>query len=476
MTAYHPRHSPTRGGWPGELLSELGPEVVSTDRRSRAEHAVDAWPLAVKRARVQAPVLPEAVAFPRSTGQVALLVAWAGRRSVTVVPWGAGSSVTGAPLPTAGGLVVDLRALDEVLELDEQSLTVTVQAGMMGGALEEWLGRRGFTTHFSPQSLHRSTVGGWVATRATGQLSTRWGGIEDLVIALTVVLPDGEVVRLSDHPRSAHGPDLMHLFTGAEGTLGVVTEVTLRVFPAEPLRELDAFVLPDVPKGVEAMRGLLRDGLRPALLRFYDEDESRHLGDDRLSGGCALLIGFAGPAALAEVEHRLARTAIERLGGVQVGSEPTEAWLDRRYDFSRIESLLQEPGGYAETIEVAHGWSGILVAYQAFKRRLGPLADEVLGHFSHGYTHGTSLYLILLGRAADDEQAVQRLEAIWAEAMDVALEHGAAISHHHGIGLARSAYLPRQLGSAWPLLERIKRALDPAGVMNPGKLGFGDGR
>jgi alkyldihydroxyacetonephosphate synthase len=450
--------------------------LISDDVDVRRAHAVDAWPVAVKRSRVEPPLLPDAVATPRSTDDVAAILRDAAAAGRPVVPWGAGSSVTGASLPVPGGLALDLRGLDRVLELDEESATVTAQAGVMGGELERWLGERGFTTHFSPQSLHRSTVGGWVATRATGQLSTRWGGIDDLVVAATIVLADGRVVRLADHPRAACGPDLLRLFVGAEGTLGVVTEVTLRVFPDEPLRELDAYLLSGVDGGVDVMRRVMRAGLRPALLRFYDEDESRHLDGMPDGGGCALLIGFAGPPELAEVEHSLAHAIIEAGGGSRLGAALTEAWLARRYDFSRVEARLDEPGGYAETIEVAHRWSAILPTYRELKAGLAPLADEVLGHFSHAYTHGTSLYLILLGRAADDAAAVAGLEAIWRQAMTTALEHGAVISHHHGIGLARARDLPAALGSAWPLLQQLKAALDPTGILNPGKLGLADGR
>lgn len=445
--------------------------MAVNDDGVREAHSLDAWPLAVKRARVERPLLPEAVATPRTNEEVVAILREATATGQPVVPWGAGSSVTGASLPVRGGLTLDLRGLDQVVELDEVAGTVTVQAGLMGGELERWLGERGFTTHFSPQSLHRSTVGGWVATRATGQLSSRWGGIEDLVVALTVVLADGRVVRLSDHPRAAHGPDIMRLFIGAEGTLGVVTEVTLRIFPAEELRELDSYLMPTVEGGVEAMRRMMREGLRPALMRLYDEDETGHL-DGISERGCALLLGFTGAARLAEAEHDLARAIAECGGGSRAGAVPTEAWLARRYDFSRVESVLDREGGYAETIEVAHRWSGIVLLYRALKAALLPVADEVLGHFSHAYTQGTSLYVILTGQAADDAAATRRLEAIWERSMTTALEHDAAISHHHGIGLARAPQIGDALGSAWPLLREVKATLDPAGILNPGKLGL----
>jgi alkyldihydroxyacetonephosphate synthase len=146
--------------------------------------------------------------------------------------------------------------------------------------------------------------------------------------------------------------------------------------------------------------------------------------------------------------------------------------MARRYDFSTVENLLAEPGGLAETIEVAHFWDRIFDTYQELKKALDPFADEVLGHFSHVYAHGTSLYIILLGRAADDARAEQILLEVWDTAMTICLKQGAVISHHHGAGLARQPYVDDALGSSHIVLRRIKEALDPAGIMNPGKLGL----
>jgi alkyldihydroxyacetonephosphate synthase len=159
-------------------------------------------------------------------------------------------------------------------------------------------------------------------------------------------------------------------------------------------------------------------------------------------------------------------------GGTRMDVLGAEAWMDRRFDFSSVENLLAVPGGFAETIEVAHNWDGITGLYQALKTALTPLADEVLSHFSHVYTQGTSMYVILLGKAESDEAAVARLQQLWSTAMDVCLAHGAELSHHHGGGLARSPYSKQSLGSAHLVLQRIKRALDPAGILNPGKLGL----
>jgi alkyldihydroxyacetonephosphate synthase len=434
-------------------------------------YRVDASPLAVKRARNGSPGTPPVgVALPRSTADVARVLAWAASQGVAVVPWGAGSSVTGAPLPTSDALVLDMRGLSRVLAIDVPGGRVAVEAGVLGGELERALAEHGVTTWFSPQSLHRSTVGGWVATRATGQFSSRWGGIEDAVLALTVVLADGTIARVGTPPRGAVGPDLRHIFIGSEGALGVVTEVVLRIHPSTALAGLEALALTSVEAGLTGVREVMQAGLRPALLRLYDSDEARYLAVHQPPPVAVVLVGFAGMPTVAEAERQATADILARAGARSLGPEAAEAWLASRYDFSRIERLLDEPGGYAETIEVAHGWTGILGTYHSMKRALTPLADEVLAHFSHTYTDGTALYLIPLGRAKDDSEAIRRLEAIWDVAMRTALAAGAVISHHHGVGRVRAPFLADQLGEGEAALAKLKRALDPSCVLHPGSL------
>jgi alkyldihydroxyacetonephosphate synthase len=220
------------------------------------------------------------------------------------------------------------------------------------------------------------------------------------------------------------------------------------------------------------MRRIMQAGLRPLLVRFYDEHESRHAMRDKAFTGCAMFLGFEGLRGVAEAEHQAALTLCRAEGGQPLGASSVEAWMDRRFDFSTIERTLARPGGIAETIEVAHVWTDILDTYHRLKAALEPLTTEQLGHFSHVYPQGTSLYMILFGEAADDAAAEQRLLAIWDAAMVVCLETGATISHHHGIGLARRPFLRQELTSATVVLERIKTALDPADIMNPGKLIF----
>jgi alkyldihydroxyacetonephosphate synthase len=456
-----------------ELEAIVGGANLLTDADSLDRHSYDAWPVAAKwKGQGKRPYLPQVVVRPESAQQVSQVLRWASQQRVPVTPWGLGSSVTGAPLALHGGISLDLSGMTRLLALDETNLLVKVQAGKLGSQLEQELNERGYTLNHSPQSLDRSTVGGWVSTRATGQFSSRWGGIEDLALALTVVLPTGEIVETLFAPRGAVGPDLRQVFIGAEGTLGVVVDVTLKIFPLPERRFFQTLAFESLAAGLESMRGMMQAGLRPFLLRFYDPDEARHALQDTHFTGCAMFLGCEGLAGVAQAEYQACLDLCMAQGGQALGPEPALAWMERRFDFSTVENRLARPGGLAETIEVAHFWDGILDTYQALKAGLAPYADEVLGHFSHAYPQGTSLYVILLGQAADDAQAEARLLQVWQTAMQIALEKGAVISHHHGVGIARLPYLRPELGSAMPVLERIKQALDPDGIMNPGKLGL----
>jgi alkyldihydroxyacetonephosphate synthase len=455
------------------LQRAVGPENVSVSETDRDAHSHDSWPVASVWAKLgRHPHRPDVVVHVKDANEIAAVVNIASNGQIPVTAWGLGSSVTGQPLPVRGGILLDLSKLVGEPVLDEINHLVTAPAGVRGSDLEAWLNGRGFTLNFSPQSLFRSTIGGWVATRATGQFSSRYGGIENALLGYDAVLADGSIVSLGQRPRAAMGPDLKQILIGSEGTFGVVTSVTLKVYRPAQKRLTDAFELDDLESGLTIMREIAQVGLRPFLVRLYDADEAAHVVQNQPSPVPVLFLGFEGEAAVADAERSIATAIAEGHGARNIGSDPVEAWLGRRFDFSTVENLLATPGGYAETVEVANLWGALPEMYAELKTALAPLADEVLGHFSHIYEQGSSLYIILLGRADTDELALAKLETIWATAMEVVLAHDGEISHHHGGGLARQAWVRRSLGSGFRVLERIKLAMDPKSILNPGKLGM----
>lgn len=456
-----------------ELRSALPDAAIATDAGTLDSFAHDAWPVAVVDARRGAhPHRPEAVVRARSEQDVVAVLSAAQRFGVPVTPRGLGSSVTGQALPVRGGIVLDLGLIVGEPVLDEVNRMVTAPAGTRAGDLEAWLNQRGRTLNNAPQSLLRSSIGGWVATRETGQLSSKYGGIEQLLVACTVVLASGERLEVGSRPRNAVGPDLRQLFLGSEGAFGVVLSVTLRVFADTGFVRTSAYSMPSVGAGLAVLRQLTQAGIRPALARFYDQSETQHAVPGADPDRCALFLGFDGQPLIANAEAQLCAQTVAKHGGNVLAGDPVGAWLGRRFDFSTVEGYLAERGGYAETIEVAHFWSGIEPLYDALRAALLPLADDVLMHFSHVYDQGVSLYAILLGHDTDDDDAAARLQTLWETAMTVTVEQGGEISHHHGAGLARQRWISESLGSQHQLIGRLKSALDPAGILNPGKLGL----
>jgi alkyldihydroxyacetonephosphate synthase len=455
------------------LARELGADRVAEDRAALDAHRMDYWILAHLRARQgRLGEGPVCVVKPRSTAEVATTIRAAQRHGVAVVPYGAGSGVVGGATAPAGSLVVDLSAMNKLLDLDETGLTACAQAGLLGGEYEKLVQARGYTTGHYPQSIDRSTVGGWVATRAAGQASTKYGNIEDLCLGLEAVLPSGDVVRLAPMPRSAIGPNLREIFLGSEGTLGIVTEVTLRIHPLPERRELMSFALERFEDGLEAMRRVARVGWKPAVVRLYDASEAgRHFSGMIPADRAALLVISEGPATLVEVESAAVKAVAAGLGATSHGTAPGEHWLEGRnkvpsWDFFLEREML------ADTIEIAATWERLGPIYAAVTKAWNEMPGMVVasGHSSHCYAQGANIYFTFVVKPSDWSRAEEVYLDAWGRALDATLAGGGTISHHHGIGRLRAPWLQKELGSAYPVLLALKRALDPAGIMNPGTL------
>ncbi|MBI4729625.1 MAG: FAD-binding oxidoreductase [Acidobacteria bacterium] len=463
-----------------DLAALLPAGGVSTDPEDLRAHARDWWALSLLRERRGDPIqLPLAVLRPRSTGEVSAILGWARQTRTAVVPFGGGSGVCGAATASAGCVSLDLRGLDRILEIDDVGLTVRTQAGVMGPALEEALRARGLTLGHFPQSIDISTVGGWLAARGTGQKSLRYGRIEDLLLGLEVVLAGGEVVRTPAHPGTAVGPNLARLFVGAEGTLGVITEATLRLSPAPERVAHAAYSMESFGAGLEALRLVSRAGLRPAVARLYDEADAaialRHEADR--PPGAILVLRFEG-GVLAEAEERAVREVVERAGASECDSGLAERWWTHRNDavegyLAVLRGEMLGPTAVVDTMEVAAGWRDLPGLYRAVGEALRASADHVGCHASHIYAQASCLYFtfLILG-AADDVVAEARYRSAWSDGMEAVLASGGTISHHHGVGLLKAPWAARELGGSMEILRAIKRALDPEGVMNPGKLGL----
>ena len=426
----------------------------------------DLWPLALMRERAgQSPPAVEVVR-PATHEEVAAILR-SGRR---VVPMGGASGVCGALAPGAGDVVLDLGRLDRV-EIDEANCTVRSGAGVNGMALERALGERGLTLGHFPSSLPVTTVGGLVSTRSSGQESSRHGGIEDMVLGLTVALPDGRVVEARPpHPRTAAGPPLHLLFVGAEGALGVVLEAVLRVRRRPEAVVGRGWRLPDVEAGLGVMREVVQRDLRPLVLRLYDPADTAFQG---LDGGCLLVGAASGPRAVADAEAAALAEAAGAAGAEPLGEAPWERWLAHRFDLSadRLREFLQPPGAFLDTIELAASWTALPGVYGEVRDHLAAAGGLVLCHFSHAYAQGCCAYFTFAGSAPDEAAAEAAYREAWRGTMEIALRRGATISHHHGVGQARAPWIRAELGGWWDVWSLVRGALDPSGRLNPHGMG-----
>ena len=459
----------------GEALAKtLGADRVAEDGESLKAHRLDYWFLAhLREHQGRGGGGPACVVKPRSTAEVATVVRTAQQHGVAIVPYGGGSGVLGGAVPPEGTLVVDLRAMDQLVALDETSLLACGQAGMMGDVYEDTITKRGYTTGHYPQSIARATLGGLVATRSAGQFSTKYGNIEDLLLGLEAVPPSGNVIRLEPFPRASTGPSLRELFLGSEGALGIVTEVTLKVFPLPERREITSFAFTTMGDGLEAIRRIVRPGWRPAVVRLYDQIESaRHFSAQGIpADACMLLVLCEGPAALVTAEMQACRNVAATMGATEVGTAPVEHWLGKRNEVPSWDFFLQN-GLVVDTIEVAATWDRVSGLYDAVVATLQQVPGILAGtaHSSHSYGQGTNLYVTFAIRPDDYTQAEALYLEAWGRVMDATIASGGTIAHHHGIGRLRVPWLERELKSAYPILQAVKRALDPSGIMNPGAL------
>ena len=463
------------------LAGRLPDGTISTDPQTLRQSAADSWPLALLR-RVRGDDLPEpaAVISPATTGEVATVLAWASQTGTAVVPRGAGSGVCGGATADNDAVVLDLSRMDRIGEVDVISHTVEVQAGVRGDRLEQELAKLGLTTGHYPQSIAISTVGGWIAASSAGQASTGFGAIEDILLGLTAVLPDGEILRLRPVPRSAAGPDLRRLLVGSEGTLAVVTEATLACRARPTAWDWLAFGYPDFTTMAEALKDVRRAETGAAVLRGYDETDAQ-LGFGALNHttGCVALAGFpAGPAGPPGLDARKqSAAAILRTNGTELGARYGEHWWQHRNDAVQTFAQIMGPdrtfgtGVIVDTMEVAGLWSAVPRLYESIRAALAAHAQAVACHLSHLYPSGSSLYFTFLITAADDREAETAYRAAWQQAAHGCTEAGGTITHHHGVGRLKAPFLAQDLGqTGTAVLNAIRAAFDPAGIMNPGGL------
>ena len=465
-----------------ELAEVVGDANISTTETDRLVYATDwFWLPQMWMDRGEQPRKPDYIVRPGSAEEVSAVLKIANVYRIPVIPWGGGSGSQGGALSVFGGIILDMKRINRILDIDEQSLTVTAQAGINGKQLEWAVNEKGLMLPHYPASANCATLGGYLAPRGTGTISTKYGKAEDLVLRMQVVLPDGHILRTPIVPQHAAGPDFFRLFLGSEGTFGVITEATMQLDYLPQARLLRAVLFNDLTQAIEAGRQIMTRRLDPFVIRLYDPQSTasriRKILGYELEGAY-MVLGFDGDPDLAALQEEKAMDIIGQFGAKNLGREPGEAWWKHRYDFYYPPQSLKLPWMYGTT-ETVTTYDKIERLYYAEKKAVEEgFADwdiDFIGHFSHWFHWGVMVYtrFIIKNPPEDAKEAVRLHNRVWNTAMTAVMENGGMVNEHHGVGLKLSRYMQRQYGDAWPLLERIKKALDPNGIMNPGKVGFG---
>lgn len=492
------------------FLTELNGLEVTRDKKERLVHAYgksyrDLWRLR----RGQVDYAPDAVVYPKSHDEVVRLVQAAVRHGVCLIPFGGGSNIAGClePAKRESRMVVsvDMRAMRKLLSLDRESGVARAETGFLGPDLEEALQQQGFTLGHFPDSFLFSTLGGWVATRSAGMQSDRYGKIEDMVLAVRMVTPAG-TVETRPVPKASNGIDVTQLCVGSEGTLGILTEVYLKVRPTPPEKATYGYLFPAYEQGIAAIQQCSREGCVPVLTRLNDPHKTalsfayrskqpsykqwlsaavkgylKHVRRFDFESCCLLLVGFEGTSETVERERAHADAVYQQHGAFALGAEPGKAFQAGKYDFPYLRDFLCDRGVVADVSETATSWSQLQPLYRAATDAIQAAMDRVSSagwvgcHISHTYPTGASLYFTFGFVGRPGEEMAQYLQVKKA-AEDAFLAHGATLSHHHAVGVEHLPWLEADISTTGlRAVEALKQGLDPTGVMNPGKLSSGYG-
>jgi alkyldihydroxyacetonephosphate synthase len=466
------------------LEAIVGAAHVARDHAARLAHTRGRSTTDLLRLRAgEAADAPDAVVLPAGHDEVVAVLELCSRERVAVTPYGGGSSVVGGLEPDArdfaASVALDVRRLDALVALDEVSRVATLEPGLRGPQAETLLGDRGYTLGHFPQSFEYATLGGFAATRSSGQASAGYGRFDELVMALRLATPTG-TLECGRAPRSAAGPDLRQLVLGSEGTLGVITALTLQIRPAPAERVYEGWRFDTFAAGLEAIRALAQDGPRPTVLRLSDEAETAlnltKPGEPATAGGGGALaiVGYEGSADDVE-QRRIGSARVLERHDARYDEAAGEDWIRERYRAPYLRDALLGAGALVETLETATFWAGLRGLYEgvadAVRASLTARGTPpvVLCHVSHVYPAGASLYFTV--GCAQNADPVAQWRAAKAAAGEAILAAGGSITHHHGVGRDHREFYRREAGAIGVrLLRALKRELDPVGILNPGVL------
>jgi alkyldihydroxyacetonephosphate synthase len=464
----------------------VGAEYCRTGDRDRLLHAGGKSTLdLLRRKDTGVQDAPDAILLPADEEAVGAILRYCSEHGIAVIPFGGGTNVVGGVNPTRGdfGAVVslDLRRFDQLISLDDVSGQAVFGAGVTGPDAERLLGERGFSLGHFPQSFEYATIGGFAATRSSGQDSAGYGRFNDMVRGLRMITPVG-TLELGRGPESAAGPDLRQLVIGSEGTFGVITQVRLRVHRVPEAVRYEAWSFPDFGTGAAALRAVTQHATGPTVIRLSDEAETgvnlattEAIGENQVTGGCLGITVFEGTNEHVESRHAETSALLTARGGTSLGEGPARAWERGRFGAPYLRDSLLAAGALCETLETATDWSNIPALKAAVTEALTSALAEtgtpalVMCHISHVYPTGASLYFTVV--AGQRGNPIEQWQTAKKAASDAIIATGGTITHHHAVGADHRPWMRNEVGDLGvQVLRAVKATLDPAGVLNPGKL------
>ncbi len=469
----------------GQLLST---DQVNTDQEELYDASADRYKKYAKARKVLDVPMPLAIVYPKSTDEVSRLLLFCSDNQINVIPR-AGKTATEGGLENwkEQTVVIDTLHLNKILKIDAYNMQATVQAGVPLQELEDELRKIGLTAGHSPQSKPVAKLGGLVATRSIGQFSTLYGGIEDMVVGLECVFPDGHISRIKNIPRRAGGPDIRHIVIGNEGSLCYITEVTVKLFTFYPENNrYYGYLVKDIETGIKVLREVMVNGFRPSVARTYSEEDAAQHFYHFYKNKCVLLFMAEGPEGIVSATGQCIEEAVEKFkDGIieQVDSKHIENWFtnlnwSQKDIDDEFEGMIENDSHAGFTTEISADWETIPIIYNSVMQRIRAEYDRAHdltmlgGHSSHSYINGTNMYFVYnydIHCAPEDEMRIYHhpLQKIIVEET---LKHGGSMCHHHGIGKFRNEWTKEEHGSAYYMLDKLKQAFDPNGIMNFGTI------
>ena len=460
-----------------ELEDIVGRENVSTNMGDKLAYATDYfWVPRMIIDRGGQPALPDCIVRPASAEEVSKVLKIANYYKIPVQTWGVGSGSQGGALPMAGGILLDVKRMDKLIDINTESGYITCETGMIFQTLEWYANERGYSVMHLPSCLTCCTVGGALAHNGIGILSTKYGKIDDQVLSVEVVLPNGDIINTLPVPKHSSGPNLLNLFVGSEGCLGIMTKARFKITKLPEVRRHHAFLFNDMSTGYNACREIVQT-VKPSIMRLFDEAETvsiikQVIGFEKK--GSFLNLTVEGKEKIVAAEEEYIMEIAEKYGAQYLGSEYGEKWFDNRITFFYPGITLNNPKMFG-TLDTTATYDNIQNVYWAMKKAIEAYPGvKFISHSSHWYEWGCMNYsrFIIENPPEDTEEAIRLHNSIWNDGIRAAIANGGVINDHHGVGLKLSRLMKENYGPAMQVLEGLKKELDPNGIMNPYKLGL----